>query len=868
MQGKHSPSKRYGDNPVEKVEEQISTPKNPEALAREQRQAAAEKLLQWIDQKLAADFGPALQHYLDHLYHDHHFLDLGDLGVAGIESLRLPLDDVYVKRKIYQPEGNHAKARIEDLRNPYPWYWSPSEQLFCQSNAVILLGDPGTGKTLFLKRLLLQAVSGHGEESTSAAGCFPVLISLADYSRSLLESGSTLEEFIERYIKNAAGQPLLSVVFQEALRRGWAFILLDGLDEVLDPELRLRVADQVKIFFGTHIQNTQNRMVMTSRVTGYNEVRPGMEGFTETMLMNLTESEEDSSLFSFRFTLPEALERQRSSPGGFLFYPDEYFLTNLWRHPQSDHFSANPLLLALLVLIEYRDGKLLGSQAELFRRYLEIILARASRSAKLRAACPHPGQDELLEILGSLALRLHQAQPEGSLVARAELQRVLVEIFTQQGHSNPDQAALSFLIYACDEIALLCQHAPDGYGFNPPILQDYLAGVYIARLSAGDSLSLADSIHALAGKPDWQEACFFSLCDTAHVSGKRKTGEVFDRLLEQWNSEDIVILAGRVNADLPGCLEETAFSKVQAGLVQVFAGQSPARVRAQAGDVLAELGDARPEVMTSEEMAFLPIPAGAFLFGSRDEDPEAAYGDIPQRRINVAYDYWIAKYPVSNAQFNQFVLSGGYSTDRFWPEAKARGLWTSQGYQQRQRPASHSYQASLPNRPVIGISWYEALAFCRWLGEELIHLETPLGKAAAAGSLEVNLPSEVEWEKAARGVDGRKYPWGNTFDPDKANTAEMKIGTSSVLGCFPEGTSPYGVQEMIGNVWEWTCSPWTETFEVKKESRADPQTDELRVTRGGSFDYTAAACSTRFFSTASLCNENLGFRVVIRPTTK
>ena len=220
--------------------------------------------------------------------------------------------------------------------------------------------------------------------------------------------------------------------------------------------------------------------------------------------------------------------------------------------------------------------------------------------------------------------------------------------------------------------------------------------------------------------------------------------------------------------------------------------------------------------MTIEGMEFCLIPAGPFL----RTDAENTEADLP-------YAYWLARYLVTNAQFQVFVDDRGYQQARFWPEAQAAGYWQSQGFKGqfdhefRTGPYTYPEPFTLPNHPVVGISWYEAVAFCHWLTAQL-----------ALADWEVRLPTQPEWEKGARGGlmlpsvnppvafgklavlppsalqpnpnPRRIFPWGDPADPERANCTESKIGTTSAAGCFASGASPYGLEELSGNVWEWS----------------------------------------------------------------
>lgn len=277
--------------------------------------------------------------------------------------------------------------------------------------------------------------------------------------------------------------------------------------------------------------------------------------------------------------------------------------------------------------------------------------------------------------------------------------------------------------------------------------------------------------------------------------------------------------------------------------------------RAQAGNALDAMGDPRFHgqdvwyLPNDAKLGFIEIPAGSFIMGNAPDD--GFDREWPQHGVSLPR-YFIARYPVTVAQFRAFVDDSGYA-------------WESKDKQQ-----------DLLNHPVVYVSWYDALAYCTWLTEKLQDVPWPLASYLRQ-AWQVTLPSEAEWEKAARGRDGRQYPWGNTPDPNRANYDNTGIGTTSTVGCFPGGRSPYGVEDMSGNVWEWTRSkesayPYPETKTTRTRCEALPQPgeilqerDEPRGLRSGAFchPYQVARCAYRDWSLARDVHDFVGFRVVV-----
>ncbi len=238
------------------------------------------------------------------------------------------------------------------------------------------------------------------------------------------------------------------------------------------------------------------------------------------------------------------------------------------------------------------------------------------------------------------------------------------------------------------------------------------------------------------------------------------------------------------------------------------------------------------KITLSNGMEFMRVPAGKFIMGSDDNDDNGDIDENPQHIVDIDYDYWIARYPVTNEAYDNYV--------------KGKKI---------EHPVLN--WKKLKDHPVVNVNWHNAVDYCIWLNN-LHQNELP-------SNLLFRLPTEAEWEKAARGTDGRKYPWGNIFDSNKCNTKEGGIGKTSSVNLFsPHGNSPYDCADMAGNVFEWTHSVAMDYPYQISPDREDEKSKYVRITRGGQFDEEnwVARCACRSLGNLDDKWSGLGFRIV------
>ncbi|MBN2548374.1 MAG: SUMF1/EgtB/PvdO family nonheme iron enzyme [Anaerolineales bacterium] len=244
-------------------------------------------------------------------------------------------------------------------------------------------------------------------------------------------------------------------------------------------------------------------------------------------------------------------------------------------------------------------------------------------------------------------------------------------------------------------------------------------------------------------------------------------------------------------------------------------------------------------------ITFVRVPAERFLMGTSPEQVQRAVREMgaqedwlkneqPQHTVELS-EYWIGRYPVTNQQYLAFVQATRKTAPEHW-----RGEKTPAGKEQH---------------PVVNVSWYDAREFCQW--------------ASRATGQEVCLPSEAEWEKAARGTDGRTFPWGEELPDELRGNFSMEVGDTTPVGRYsPQGDSPYGCADMAGNVYEWTSSLFIGYRHQANDGRESLKIADSRMVRGSPFNYSGrfARCASRGLPLSlGFKNGNVGFRVVARP---
>ena len=757
---------------------------------------------------------------------------------------------------------------------------------------LVILGDPGSGKSTLTRRLAGVLAAAHLERLPPEERDWEGLLDQA-FDRWLLPIRVTLSSWAKHMPADAEGcaddllNECLRVLGQTAQvdasvqkahllermnrKQPTVLLLLDGLDEVADPAQRQRLLAAVQ-HFCRHYPNVP--LLVTCRVRPYQEREHYRLPLPDVELAPL--SEEAVRAFVERwhdelawagYYQPEGAQRAAQRLLAAVF--DQ-------QRPELREMAGTPLLLTMMARVNY-DAPLPDSRAELYERFVTKLLWEWEREKLNDQGQPTRLQSLLLagrvkpvgleRALNRLAYRVHGSQGSRDTVdiPRSALRDALEQI--HPGEAAEKAAWAVQVLDLIDDRSGLILAVEQGrlYRFSHRTFQEYLAARWLATGS-----DFLQKFREKIDQEQWREAVFLALGYQVSVRGDYDNAlAVFDELMpeedqihQEWRR---ALLLGQAYTSLRGpewagqASEERRAQRVQQAVPQCLARllvlekEMTVRERAEAGDVLARLGDPRPGVGVRPDglpdIDWIPIPAGPFTMGSDKEKDSLAFGDeTPQFTCKlITQPYRISRYPITVAQYRCFVEAGGYRGERYW----TRAGWAWRTEENIIGPADYGEPFSLGNHPVVGVSWYEAVAFCRWLSEVL--------------GYEVRLPREAEWERAARGTDGRIWPWGN--EPPTAEHCNFNdnMGHTTPVGIFPSGQAACGAMDMAGNVWEWCSTKWLDDYQgYEAKVDDDLEGDARRVVRGGSWSLIDqdVRSAYRNSSNPNNRNNNKGFRVV------
>lgn len=772
-------------------------------------------------------------------------------GLVQVEKIiRLPLKDVYSELGLIplnqKREEDEELSQAEFLRSSETTRLEREMRhidkrvtsMLEEQTRLVILGMPGSGKTISMKFITLMLTMGQAGAARLGldAPYLPIYIRLAEFADALLKQQTlSLEAFLIQYLKDKyPGVPRQDEFLQAALQNGACMVLLDGLDEVGDigdklirgQTLRKTVLREVQGFTDQRCgENCKNRIVVTSRLEGYH--RGDLADFAEAELSPLRIPDEVEAFLMRWFTayihesdseltLEAAEDQARRSHVNAL-------MASINSSDSVKLLATNPLLLTILAIIhQTMNTPLPNRRVELYKVVADTLIRnwRSSQTQRPtnRIHEMHISSTDIFQMMSHLAFWLHENKPGGTMPLedwRREIE------FLLKDYSEPDavkELVEEFLHHASEEVGLLTERSPKQIGFFHLTLEEYLAASEMARQGIDFCLQKIEKYWA---NPRWQEVFLL----TAGEIKEKYTPVVLDAylhaLLDRENSDPTQIgratfIAGRALADLgKGGPIRQIHKDISKALELIAKDIDPDTNQPSVKDGVPILLRAA-SADTADELGYLPD----------------LYTFVP------VSDFHISKYPITNLQYERFLRSGQFATRDYWcnfPKYDENSQpmkkdWGEEGWnwllgalknnnydiqngvllpRYWQNPRFGMHRRAVP---VVGISWYEANAYCNWLLQNWDDLEE--GKQGLRKPVAIRLPTEKEWAQAAGGdEDKKRYPWDKGAATDKteevirrANIIESGINRTSPVWMYPLGESAKGVMDMAGNVWEWQAN--------------------------------------------------------------
>jgi len=805
--------------------------------------------------------------------------------------------DQYVRQESKQYKDNRDfMAKSHEESKPIPLLEAVADD---DNKRLVILGKVGSGKSSFID-YLSWGIASSWLDQPSVSIPFkkrPVVrivlrnIAVEMQGSKSKDSYLLIKQAIDNEIEKIAGE-VLPHYYEELLEQG--VILLDGLDEVTRNDGRLQKLLNAIEDFSQHLSDAA-RLIITSRPYAYDEHR--LAGFKVVELEPMDDQQIKAFIQHWYKIMPPKDIWQNGAVG------QASNLTDIildQRRTYLKKLAETPLTLTLMTSLHYARNILPHSRAELYESSLGLLLDRWQQRLYVYKQ-DHGFEDyeykalnvptaELTSMLTKLANKVHQRQQQEQAAAEnnqyTDITRdEIIATFDDNLRRDLDCRADNLLDFMQYRSAILVATSDQHFSFVHRSFQEFLVAKSIAN-----SLDWRNTIKDFVYQDHrWWREVFLLLMGlkSLHSFGDAMSAMMLwidDLPDDSWQQTEIgkwALIRLSANAAIEVKLLEklnddtaykTLLSRLQEWLTKYLNYKAlPILERAEAGRFLGLLGDQRKGVgvkivndqcLPDIDWVHIPAKGKAFMMGS---DDHYEY-EKPAHSQTMPEDYHLSRYPVTNAQFAAFVDGGGYQDQQYWSDK----VWQSIQHNKIEYPRYwHNWQWNTANHPVVGVSWFEAMAFVRWLD------------AVKSEQGRVRLPTEREWEFAARGEQSLIYPWGNDWQAELANTKELSLKQTSAVGLF-EQPNPFAVDEMTGNVWEWTQSQWGNKLwagEAKtqladpdfaypydeRDGRENMDEHQAFVLRGGSWylNYRDCRSSDRNRFNPGFRNYNVGFRLLL-----
>jgi energy-coupling factor transporter ATP-binding protein EcfA2 len=752
------------------------------------------------------------------------------------------LPDVYVSLAA-QKEASRWQEREKE---PQPVDMSG---LLNQGHRLAITGAPGSGKTTFLRHIayLLARALHTGDETPVRQQLdldgplpLPIYLSLGDYHRYRQSNGDgTLIDFISYTLFHQHGvYDLPKDFFAQMLSRdSTVCLLLDSLDEIPDEVGRFQASHAV-------MQLAANRSIGQMLVASRDHAYVGRTILPRPFRRFIVQPmrPEQTAALTKRWCSAVYPPLQAGTETKALQAEIEALEAIRARQKEAPLVDT-PLMVTIVAIVHYNNRKLPQQRAALYEKCVNALLAEQHKGEEGQGQ----SQPDLEKRGGSLdakrgylallafeMMRSGADKEAGRSTGLSQMQTWLLPAYEQaEGAAAAPAKFDEFRRAMCDRASIL--HERGGrYEFTHLTFQEFLCAYYLAVNETPAAIAAFFQAEGRVQHSWWRETILLTI-GYVGKSAAPQALKLAQELLDSFPDEAAglaaaeLAAAGLLELEIPAPDARQMARRRLTGLLIDPTQIGELALRALAGRTLSRLGDERRGVGVVEWDG-LKIPD--IWWGN-----EVPLGTYPyqQSTRKITQPFCLARYPITYAQFQCFIDAPDVADKRWWADMPTDAQeWGEQAF-------------PYANHPRERVSWYQAVAFCRWLSAKL--------------GEEIRLPHEYEWEVAARYPDSRSYPWGDEFDKEKANTNEGGIGQTTAVGLYPSGKNPaLELYDLSGNVWEWCRNKYDDP-----DDDAVDESGAWRVRRGGSWldlDYYARAAA-RPYPSPGYRGYGLGFRVVV-----